>query len=83
MNLLDEIIKARVQRTVHLLPLPIYYKFSHATIARTMPELELDWPTGDSGHIWGIPFVVDDNVPTDTVFFTTDFEEWHALKVKP
>jgi hypothetical protein len=81
MNLLDEVFKARTYRAVHLLPLPIYYKFAHDTIARMLPEVEVEWPTGDSGHIWGIPFVVDDSVPTDVILFTTDFAEWQVLNV--
>lgn len=81
MSPLDTILKARYTDAVMHRPLPLYYRFSHNTAERmVLPRLLYFSLEGVStGHIWGIPFVVDDDVPDQQVQLTRDFASWEVL----
>ena len=71
-------------------PQPFWWRISpgqHRSIVQhliergSLPAEEPAVRMNDHGRFWGVPFIVSDKVPDGCVMFTTDYKEWHILKV--
>lgn len=87
LRLVDAIYRDLYTRTVELVPLPLWYRLSPATLREIAAEWKmpaehiLDRP-GNYGRIWGVPYIVSDAAPAGEVQFTTDYQTWQKLDLR-